>query len=151
MTYIPIEVNEIFIVPDIENLTQKYDTLHDVTNCTDGGSQIILRKIITCRYPTFRTKFNVHTRIPELTPDKVIKLQKNITFCKHILQHIHCSKNDNYFIDAMGILHKKVINFNSAFSAMVVPQILIKYFLHASHNSLWHVGPMKLYHFLKRP
>ena len=63
VTYMPIEVNEIFIVPDIEKLTQKYDTLHDVTNCTDRGSQIILRKSITCRYPTFRRKFNVHTRI----------------------------------------------------------------------------------------
>ena len=36
------------------------------------------------------------------------------------------------------------------FSAVVIPQILIKYLLHASHNSLGHVGAMKLYHFLKR-
>ena len=88
--------------------------------------------------------------LPEFTPDKVIKLQKNNTFWKHILQHIHCSKNNYYFIDAMSILHKKVLNFNSTFSAMVIPQILIKYLLHASHDSLGHIGAIKLYHLLKR-
>ena len=49
----------------------------------------------------------------------------------------------------MSILHKKVIDFNNVFLAVVVPQILIKYLLHASQNFLWHVGTMKLYHFLK--
>ena len=87
--------------------------------------------------------------LPELTSEKVIKLQKNDTFCKNIIQHIDCSKYDNYFIDATGILHKKVIDFNSTFSAIVVPQILIKYLLHASHDSLGHIGATKLYHFLK--
>ena len=71
----------------------------------------------------------------EFTPDKVVKLHRYDTFCKNILEHIHCSKNDNYFTDAMGILNKKVIDFNSAFSAVVVPQILIKYLLHTAHNS----------------
>ena len=52
--------------------------------------------------------------LPEFTPEKVVKLQKNDTFCKKILEHIHCSKN-NYFTDAMAILHKKVIDFNSTF------------------------------------
>ena len=47
------------------------------------------------------------------------------------------------------ILHKKVVDFNSVFSAVVVPQILIKYLLHASHALLGHVGATKLYHFLK--
>ena len=88
---------------------------------------------------------------PKFTLDKVIKLTKNEKFCKIILQHIYCSKNDNYFLDAMGILHKKVINFNSIFSAVVIPQMLIKYLLHASHNSLGHTGATKLYHFIKRP
>ena len=50
----------------------------------------------------------------------------------------------------MDILHKKVIYFNSTFSAVVIPQILIKYLLHASHDSLGHFGAMKLYHFNKR-
>ena len=44
----------------------------------------------------------------------------------------------------MGILHKKVIDFNSRFSAVVKPQILIKYLLHTLHNSLGHTGAMKL-------
>ena len=88
--------------------------------------------------------------VPELTPDKVIKLQKSDMFCKNILQCIGCSKFEKYFQDAIGILHKKVVDFHSVFSAVVVPQILMKYLLHASHNSLGHVGAMKLYHFLKQ-
>ena len=56
---------------------------------------------------------------------------------------------ENYFVDAMGIPHKKVVDFNSVFSAVVVPQILIKYLLHASYDSVGHVGATKLYHFLK--
>ena len=35
----------------------------------------------------------------------------------------------------MGILHKKVIDFNSIFSSVAIPKILIKYLLHASHDS----------------
>ena len=50
----------------------------------------------------------------------------------------------------MGILHKKVINFNSTFSAVVIPQIHIKYLLHDSHNSLGYTGATTLYHFIKR-
>ena len=36
-------------------------------------------------------------------------------------KHMGCSKYDIYFIDTIGILHKKVIDFNSIFSAEVVP------------------------------
>ena len=49
----------------------------------------------------------------------------------------------------MGILHKKVIDFNSTFLAVVLLQILIKYLLHASHDLLGHAGATKLYHFIK--
>ena len=78
-----------------------------------------------------------------------MKLQESDVFCKNILQHISCSKHENYFQDAMDVLHKKVIDFNNVFSAVVVPQILIKYLLHTSHDLLGHVGATKLYHFLK--
>ena len=30
--------------------------------------------------------------------------------------------NENYFTDAMGILHKKTIEFNSTFSSLVIPK-----------------------------
>ena len=85
----------------------------------------------------------------ELTPEKGIKLQKNDIFCKNIIQHIGCSKYDNYFIDTIGILHKKVVEFNSIFLAKGITQILIKYLLHDSHNSLGHVRGTELYHFHK--
>ena len=42
---------------------------------------------------------------------------------------------------------KKVIDFNGTFSSVVVPKILIKYLLHACHDSLGHVRATKLYHF----
>ena len=60
------------------------------------------------------------------------------------MQHIDCSKHNNYLKDASDILHKKVTEFNSTFSAVVIPQILIKYLLHASHDSLGHVGATKI-------
>ena len=50
----------------------------------------------------------------------------------------------------MGILHKKVADFNSVFSAVVVQRILIRYLLHASHEPLGHIGAMKFYDFLKQ-
>ena len=53
---------------------------------------------------------------------------------------MHCNTNENYFTDVMGILHQKVIDFNSTFSSVITPKILIKYLPHASHDSLGHVG-----------
>ena len=64
--------------------------------------------------------------LPEITSEKVTKPQKNETFSKNMMQHIDCRKHENYFIDAKGILHKKVIDFNIAYLAIVIPQILIK-------------------------
>ena len=57
---------------------------------------------------------------------------------------MHCNTNENYFTDAMGILHKKVIDFINTFSLVVIPKKLIKYLLHVSHDSLGHVGATKL-------
>ena len=59
---------------------------------------------------------------------------------------MHCNTNENYFTDAMGILHKKVMDFINTFSSMVIPKKkqLIKYLLHASHDSLGHVGATNL-------
>ena len=82
--------------------------------------------------------------LPQITPEKIEQLQKNDTFCNNILQQMHCNMNKNYFTDAMGILHKKVIDFNTTFSSVVIPRILIKYLLHASYDSLGHVGATKI-------
>ena len=35
---------------------------------------------------------------------------------------MHCNTNKNYFTDPMGILHKKVIDFNSTFSSVFIPK-----------------------------
>ena len=88
--------------------------------------------------------------LPELTPYKITLLQQRDTFCNNIITHQHCNPHDKYFTDSMGILHKKVIDCNSTFSSIEVSKVLIKYLLHASHDSLGHVGATKLYHFIKR-
>ena len=85
--------------------------------------------------------------LPKLTPDKITLLQQKDTFCNNILSHLHCNLHYKYFTDSVGMLHKKVIDFNSIFSSVVVPKVLIKY---APHNALGHIGATKLYHFIKR-
>ena len=143
VTHMPIWVNEISIAPEIEKLAKNYDVLHDLPTVQMDKVNLSLENASP------HLKQNL-VSLTEFTLDKVVKLQKNDIFCKNILEHIYCSKNDNYFIDAMGILNQKVINFNSTFSAVVVPQILLKYLLHASHNSIGHTEAMKLYCFIKR-
>ena len=81
--------------------------------------------------------------LPKLTPDKITLLQQKDTFCNNILTHLHCNPHDKYFIDTTGIFHKKVTDFNITFSSVVVPKVLIKYLLHASHDSSGHVGATK--------
>ena len=86
--------------------------------------------------------------LPELTPEKY---NPTVEFCNNILQHMHCNTNENYITYAIGILHKKsYMIFKNTFSSVIVPKILIKYLLHASSDSLDHVGATKLYHLLKR-
>ena len=96
--------------------------------------------------PQLEQKFNVPTRIKTRENNQTTK---NDTFCNNIIHHMHCNTNKNYFTDAMVIL-QKVINFNSTFSSVVIPKMLIKYFLYASPDSPGHIAAMKLYHFLKR-
>ena len=78
--------------------------------------------------------------LPELTLGKITQLQKDDTFCNNIITHLHYSSHENYFTDVMGTLHKKVIDFNSTSSSVIIPEILIKYLLNALHDSLGHVG-----------
>ena len=60
--------------------------------------------------------------LPESTPDKITLHQQKDTFCSNILTHLHCNPHDKNFTDSIGILYKKVINFNSTFSFVVVPK-----------------------------
>ena len=134
-------VHEIFIKPDVETLakyfavTQIEDPNMSMTDVSPQDADCIEQKLMF---------------LPKLTPDKITQLQNNDTFYNNIIIHMHCNLHVKYFIDAMGILHKKVIDFNSTFSSVVIPKIPIKYLLHASHDSLGHVGAKKLYHFIKR-
>ena len=101
----PLEVNEVFSAPDIEKLVQIYDTLHDLpTGQTNDDIKLSLENALPTDIQQLAQNL---MSLPELTPEKVIKLQQNDIFCKNIIQHIGCSKYDNYVIDDIGILHKK--------------------------------------------
>ena len=131
VTHMPVEVKEVFITPDIERLIQTWDTSHGSPIAqTNDDIKLSLENVSTS--DILKLEQNLMF-LPELTLEKVIKLQKNDIFSKNGIQHIGCSKYDNYFIDTIDILQKNVIDFNSIFSAVVIPQILIKYLLHALH------------------
>ena len=100
-----IEMNEAFITPDIDRLLQTYDTLLD-TPTSQAGDDITLSLENASPTEIPQLEENLMS-LPELTHEKVIKLQKSYVFCKNILQHIGCSKYDIYFKDALGILHKR--------------------------------------------
>ena len=104
MVHTPLEVNEVIIMPDIERLAQTYDTLHDPTTYQTGDN-VKLSLENTSPADISQIKGNLMSLL-ELTLDKVLKLQVSDFFCKNILQQISCSKHENYFQDAMGILHK---------------------------------------------
>ena len=125
-------MNETAITPYIERLTQAYDTLHDPPTAQTGDDvKLSLENTSPTDIPQLEENL---MSLLELTPDKVIKLPKGDGFCKNILQHICCSKFENYFKDAIGFLHKKLVDFNSVFTAIVGPQMLMKYLLHDSYN-----------------
>ena len=134
----PIELNKISL-----NINSKSPE-RQVTTYQKDDPDIALENIIPENAPQLEHKL---MSLPELTPDKVT-LQD--TFCNNILTNMHCNSHDKYFTDPMGILHKTLVDLNSTFSSIVVPKMLIKYLLHAFHNSLGHIGAMKLYHFIKR-
>ena len=145
MTHTPVEVNEVVIMPNNERLIQAYDILHDSpTEQTRDKVKLSLENASPA--DVLQLKENLIS-LSETTPDKVMKWQESGVFCKNILQRISCSKHENYFQDALGILQKKVIDFNNVSPAVVVPQILMKYLLHTSHHSIRHLEATKLYHF----
>ena len=112
VTHIPIEVNEIVTEPDIEKLAKMYDALGNLPTVQMDKVDLSLENASPMEIPHLEQKLIF---LPEFTLDKIVKVQKKDKFYNNILQHIHCSKNENYFLDAMGILHKKVIDFNSIF------------------------------------
>ena len=107
VTHMLLGVNETFSTPDIERTVQSYDTLHDST-IPQPGDDIKLSLENVSPTDILQLEENLMSLL-ELTPEKVIKLQKSDVFCKNILQFIGCSKYDNHFKDVMGILHEKKI------------------------------------------
>ena len=111
-----------FSAPDIEKLTTNYDTLHDLPTVHMDKGNLPLENASSTDIPYLEQNL---MSLSEFSPDIVVKLQKNDTFFQKYLRTYTLQQNDNYFTDAMDILHKKAINFNSMFSAVVIPQILI--------------------------
>ena len=111
-------MNEASVTSDIERLAQAYDILHNSAIAQTGiDIKLSLETASPADIPQLEENL---ASLPELTPEKMIKLQKSDVFGKNILQHIGCNKYDNYFEDAMGILHKKIVDLNSVFSAIVI-------------------------------
>ena len=76
-------MNEVVITPDIERLTQVYDTLHDpLTAQTGDDVKLSLKNASPADIPQLEENL---MSLLELTPEKVIKLQKSDVFCKNIL------------------------------------------------------------------
>ena len=106
VTHLAIQVNKIFVAPYIEKLATDYDALPDLPTVQTENANLFLENASPRDIPHLEQNLR---SLPEFTMEKVVNLQKNYTFCKNILEHIHCSKNNNYFTDAMGILHKKLL------------------------------------------
>ena len=82
---------------------QNYDTLKTLSDTQTEESKLSLDHASPEDIPHLEQKL---MSLPELTHRKSSSTAKNETFCKNILQHLHCNTNENYFTDAMGILHK---------------------------------------------
>ena len=89
--------------PDIKNLMQNYNMQNTLPVTQPEESKLSLDNASHEDIPQLEQKF---LSLPELITEKIIKLQKNDTFCNNIMHHIHCKTNENYFTDAMGILLK---------------------------------------------
>ena len=74
-------MNEVVITPDIERLMQAYDTLHDPPTASTGND--IKLSLINASLADIPQLEENLMSLPELTPDKVIKLQKRDVFCKN--------------------------------------------------------------------
>ena len=85
-THMPLEMNEVFIAPNIEKLMQTYDTLHDLpTGLTKDDIRLSLENTSPTDIPQVEQNL---MSLPELISEKVMKLQKSDTFCKNIIQHM---------------------------------------------------------------
>ena len=83
VNHTPLEVNEVFIAPDIERLMQTYDTFHDLhTALTNDDIKLSLENALPTDISHLEQKL---MSLLELTPEKVIKIQTSNIFCKNII------------------------------------------------------------------
>ena len=73
-THTPLELNEVLFAPNIENLTQNYDALHDLpTAQTNNDAKPSLENVLPADIPQLEESL---MSLPELILDKVTKLKK---------------------------------------------------------------------------
>ena len=75
VTQMPLEVNEAFISPNNEKLTQKYDALSDLPTSQTDKAKLSLENVSPMDIPQLEQNL---MSLPDLTPDKVTKLQQKI-------------------------------------------------------------------------
>ena len=96
---------------------QNYDTQNTLPATQPKESKLSLDNASHENIPQLEQKL---MSMGELTPEKNQTTTNDILY-NHIIHHMHCNTKENYVTNAMGILHKKVIDFNSTFSSVVIP------------------------------
>ena len=83
-TPMPLEVNEIFIAPNIEKHTQNYEALHDLPTARTDKAKLSLENAWPMDIQQLEQNL---MSLPELTPDKVTKLIQWYILQKHDTTH----------------------------------------------------------------
>ena len=71
VTYMPIQVNEIFVAPDIKKLATNYNTLHDLPTVQTDNANLSLENASPTEIPHLEQNL---MSLPEFTLEKVVKL-----------------------------------------------------------------------------
>ena len=79
VTNVPLEVNKIFIAPNVDKLMQNYNALHDLPTAQTDKAKLSLQNVSPTYIPQLEQNL---MSLPELTPDKVTKLQKSLYILK---------------------------------------------------------------------
>ena len=83
VTHMPLDVNEVFIAPNIEKLMQNYAALHDLSIAqTNDETKLSLENVSPTDIPQLEQNL---MSLSDLTSDKVTKLQKNYSLCKNLI------------------------------------------------------------------
>ena len=88
----------------------------------------------------------------DITPEQLVKLQSQDSFCLRVLNKMQKEKENNshpYYIEE-GVLKKYVVDNKQRFETIVVPKGCVNILLKLAHDELGHNGSARTYMMLKR-